>query len=517
MYRIDPKKPVLFLFDTLGRRISLKVALVLYVLVPMTAASVFVGLWGLHAFERQVEARMQADLEMVARAITLPLSHAIERDRPGSIAQTLESAFSVDHVYGAYVYNSEGEKIAASGSREPGSRQEQEASERVDDGDDHGEFGEIDGQDVYSYFVPLEDTGGRITGLLHLTRRGSDFQDQIREARYKAAGLFIAVFLGLTGLVFYGHHRALGKHLNRLSGSMHKIANGERHHRYEHGGPREVVALGSHFNQMMDNITRAEMEIRQRREDQKVLEERLRRAEKLAAIGQLAAGVAHELGTPLSVIEGKAQRALRNEQTPASTAGCLKDIRYELRRMEQIIRQLLDFSRRSEIRRKQVKPAQLAGSAAASLNHETERLESDILLEGSPDDAFYADPIQMEQVLGNLIRNGIQAAGENGVVRVSWKTDSDGVAMHVEDSGPGIKEENQSKLFEPFFTTKPVGSGTGLGLAVAHGIVEEHGGYIETGESELGGARFTLHIPFSMPVETGNETLTKSEAQNDRL
>ncbi len=511
MVHIDTKKPFRFLFDRLGRRMSLRAALVVYVLVPMTVASLFMGLWGLYAFERQVEKRMQYDLEMVARAIKRPLSHAIKRDREGSITQTLESAFSVDQVYGAYVYDDEGKKISTTGSKEPDSGQEQ-VKKMEDDGSDYGEFGEVGGQDVYSYFVPLEDSGGRITGLLQLTRRTSDFQEQIRKARYKAAGIFMAAFLCLTGLVFYGHHRALGKNLKRLSDSMNTIAKGDRRHRYNGGGPREVNALGVHFNQMMDNINNAEMEIRQRRENEQILEERLRRAEKLAAIGQLAAGVAHELGTPLSVIEGKSQRALRNDRVPESVAGDIKHIRFELRRMEQIIRQLLDFSRRSEIRRKRIKAARIAGSAVAALSRETDRLSTKTILEGGPADEFYADPVQMEQVLVNLIRNGIQAAGEKGVVRVSWTTGAAETEFRVEDSGRGIPPDVKSKLFEPFFTTKPVGAGTGLGLAVAHGIVEEHGGIIETGESELGGACFSLHIPWDVPGNAPDKEIDNNES-----
>ena len=494
MYNINPKISARLLFNRLGRKMSLRVALIIYVLVPMTAASIFVGLWVLHAFERQVEARMRYDLEMVGRAIKQPLSHAIQRDREGSIAQTLESAFAVDQVYGAYVYDAKGEKISTTGAGEPDANSRQ-VNQLVRDRQDHGEFGEVGGEDVYSYFIPLEDSGGRITGLLQLTRRSSDFQDQIRAIRYKAGGIFLAMFIGLSSLVIYGHHRTLGKYLNRLTSSMNKISNGEKQHRFKYGGPKEVVALGFHFNQMMDNINKAEMEIQQRREKQKILEEKLRRAEKLAAIGQLAAGVAHELGTPLSVIEGKAQRALRNEQIPESTAGYLKDIRFELRRMEQIIRQLLDFSRSSEIRRKWIKAAQVTGSSVASLDHETDRFGTQIILSGATDDYFYADPIQMEQVLGNLIRNAIQAAKENGIVRVSWQTDANGAIFRIEDSGPGISEEIKSRLFEPFFTTKPVGSGTGLGLSVVHGIVAEHGGQVETGESDLGGLCFTLHLP----------------------
>ncbi|MFO8083373.1 MAG: HAMP domain-containing sensor histidine kinase [Desulfobacterales bacterium] len=475
------------------QKVSLRVALVVYVLMPMAGVSASVGYWSLQAFERQVEKRMQYDLEMVARAIKRPLSHAIKRDREGSIAQTLESAFSVDQVYGAYVYDSTGKKISIIGSREPYTNPEQ-MSKMASHGEQYGEYGRVAGQEVYSYFVPLTDSGGRITGLLQLTRQSSDFQNQIRDTRLKAIGVFIATFLGLTGLVFYGHHRALGKHLNLLSNSMQKIANGNRHHRFSPGGPSEIVALGSHFNRMMDNIDQAEMEIRQQRAEQKELENRLRQVEKMAAIGQLSAGVAHELGTPLSVIQGKAQRALRRNDISPHAAESFKEIRYELQRVERIIRQLLDFSRKSEIRVRLVKMSQLAESAVSALSVEAGRHRTRLILEKACDEVIDVDPVRMEQALSNLIKNAIQAA-KGGEVRVSWFVDSTGAKFEVADNGPGIHENAKSKIFEPFFTTKAVGEGTGLGLAVVHGIVEEHGGCVEVGKSDLGGANFIVHIP----------------------
>ncbi|MFO7860052.1 MAG: sensor histidine kinase [Desulfosalsimonas sp.] len=486
------------------RNLSLRGALVIYVLVPMAVAAAFVGLWSLQAFERQVEKRMQKDLELVARAIKQPLGHAIQREREGSISQALESAFSIGRVYGAYVYDAEGNKISTTGRREPKSQPE-EVSRLAEGGEQRGEYGEVAGRDVYSYFVPLTDSGGRITGLLQLTRRRSDFQEQIRDIRYKAVFIFILAFTGLTCVVFYGHHRALGKHLNRLSKTMTRISKGERKQRFSPGGPREILALGVHFNQMMDNIDQAEQEIQRRRAEQEELEKRLRQAEKLAAIGQLSAGVAHELGTPLSVIEGKAQRALRSPDMPAPAADNIQAIRSQARRMEQIIRQLLDFSRRSELRPRRVKMSQLARSAAAALEPECKRLDAGIVLEGRDTHEMEADSVQMEQALANLMKNAAQAA-PGGQVRVSWERREDRAVFCVEDSGSGIDETKRKKLFEPFFTTKAVGAGTGLGLAVVHGIVEAHGGEIQVGNSSMGGACFTLLLPAAVPVAAPGET-----------
>ncbi len=473
--------------------LSLRMALVIYVLVPMAVVAAVAGLWSLHAFERQVEKRMQKDLELVARAIKQPLSHAIQREREGSIAQALESAFSIGRVYGAYVYDAQGNKISASGGRQPESRPEQ-VPRLVKDGQQHGEYGEVAGRDVYSYFVPLSDSGGRITGMLQLTRRRSDFQEQIRDIRYKAVLIFIGAFSGLTGLVLYGHYRALGKHFNRFSQTMTTISRGNRQKRFRPGGPREIHALGAHFNQMMDNIDQAEQEIARRRADQEELEKRLRQAEKLAAIGQLSAGVAHELGTPLSVIEGKSQRILRKSDVPQHAVDSINTIRVQAGRMEQIIRQLLHFSRRSEIRLRRVKMSRLARSAAAALAPESRQMNVSVELTGDKDAQIQADSVQMEQVLTNLLKNAIYAAS-GGRVKLTWALFKDKAVFRVEDSGPGIAEDIGKKLFEPFFTTKPVGTGTGLGLAVVHGIIEAHGGNISFKKGSLGGACFIMKVP----------------------
>jgi signal transduction histidine kinase len=260
-----------------------------------------------------------------------------------------------------------------------------------------------------------------------------------------------------------------------------------------------------HFNEMMDNIERAEQEIQRRRAEKEELEKRLRQAEKLAAIGQLSAGVAHELGTPLSVIEGKAQRALRSPDMPAPAADNIQAIRSQARRMEQIIRQLLDFSRRSELRPRRVKMSRLVRSAAAAIEPECRRLNAGIVLEGAGTHEMEADSVQMEQVLANLMKNAAQAAPD-GQVRVSWERRKDQAVLCVEDSGSGIDESTRKKLFEPFFTTKAVGAGTGLGLAVVHGIVEAHGGEIRVGSSSMGGACFTLLLPAALPVAAPGET-----------
>jgi len=481
-------------FTLFPSSISFQAALLIYVVAPLISALGLFGYLALSSIERQVEKQMQKDVELVARAVQLPLSYALEKDRMGSMHQALESVFAIGRVYSAYVYDNRGKEIARLGVAEPEPKRER-LSKLATYGERQGEYGQIADQQVFSYFVPLSDTGGRINGLLHLTRKESEFSESLRTVRVKAALSLGLLLVLLGGVVLYGHHRALGMHLGRLTSSMSRVARGERKHRFTYQGPKEIVQLGETFNHMLNSIDKAEQTLIEQRRNQEKLEKKLRQTEKLAAIGRLAAGTAHELGTPLSVISGKAQRALRKETLPEGQQRTLTAIREEVSRMESIIKQLLDFSRRSPLRCSASNPARLAASAASALQEEAQAYATTIELTG-PDNPppIMLDPARIQQALVNLLRNAIQCS-PGGKVRCSWETKGQGVLFRVDDDGPGIPSENCSKIFEPFYTTKPVGEGTGLGLSVVHTIAEEHGGSVEVRQSEMGGSSFQLIVP----------------------
>ncbi len=498
----------------LSNLFSLRLALVIYLVTPLALILTLTGYLVLNALERQVERQMQNDLELVARSIQLPLSHALERDRQGSMLQALESAFAIGRVYSANVYDQDGQEIASAGRADPDPEKEK-LTELAAEGERRGESGHVGGRDVYSYFVPLTDSGGRINGLLQLTRRESDFQEDIRDIRTRGIiGLTLGLFV-MSGLVLYAHHKALGKYFTRLSLSMSRVAHGERRHRFRPQGPKEIMTIGQRFNHMLDSIEAAEKEIQKRRALQEELQARLRQAEKLAAIGQLAAGVAHELGTPLSVVSGKAQRALRNKQLPQEVCTTMHEIRQEVVRMEYIIRQLLDFSRSSKQQKRDVSLHQLAYSAHAAVSDEARDAGCELHLTGEDfQTTILADPTRIEQALVNLLKNAVQSAPEVRVY-LDWGEQDGWVWFQVEDSGPGIPQEIESKLFEPFFTTKNVGMGTGLGLAVVHGITEEHNGSIEVQKSSMGGACFRILLPRST-AHTSQRDSGYSENINNR-
>lgn len=487
-------------FRFFGSGASMRSTLLLYVLAPLAAAMLLTGYFALRAWEGQVEQRMQLDLEMVARAIQLPLSHSMEREREGSINQALESELSIDSVYSAYAYDLQGDQIASAGTADPKPESREELVRIATDGERVGQYGEVAKRSVYSYFVPLKDSRNQVSGLLQLTRREEDFRDYIGRVRNYGFAWFALALLAMSVMVLIGQHQALGRHFARISESMRRVASGDTGHRLKLSGPSEIQAISSNFNRMLDSIRDAEEEIQMRREEQSSLEEQLRQSEKLAAVGQLAAGVAHELGTPLSTISGTAQRNLRDRDTDTAGAASFRGIMREVERMGIIIRQLLDFSHRQKLRCRKIDPARAVQSSIDSVAAEFGDAKSRIEVV-SPRNGVRidADPVRLEQAIVNLLRNALQS-DPAARVRVEWKISDDCIVFGVDDSGPGISAELKARLFEPFFTTKSVGSGTGLGLAVVHGIVAEHGGQVMAMDSQMGGARFEM----SFPIETND-------------
>ncbi|WP_341939188.1 sensor histidine kinase [Marinimicrobium sp. C2-29] len=481
---------------------TIRTALLAFVLTPFLIVMIISGGFSLRQLEQVAEAGMEEDIELIARSIRRPLSYALENGHEETLRRTVTSAGDIGRVYGVYVYDRNGQRITAQG---PSNVQVQdiEAADLASQGSEQGGFEEIGGEAVFSYFMPLTDSGGRINGLLQVTRRGSDFVQQIREFRARAVGVLAGSALLVLLIVWIGYQRAIGRHIKAMGQSMAQIAGGRRDNRLETKGPTELRFLSEGINRMLDSIVASEREISARREKEYELKSQLHQNEKLAAIGRFAAGVAHELGTPLSVADGKAQRALR--RTSEQDSQPLHDIRQQLQRMERIIRQLMDFARPVTPERKEVRLNDLIQSSLQQVEGERQRQEVQIETRGDAQcPPLQADRLRLEQALINLLRNAVQAT-PGGRVRLSWICSPEGIHLTVEDNGPGIDAKVRHQLLEPFVTTKPVGVGTGLGLAVVNAVVTEHSGQIEVGNSDLGGARFELFLPFNSPT-TLNET-----------
>ncbi len=228
------------------------------------------------------------------------------------------------------------------------------------------------------------------------------------------------------------------------------------------------------------------------------LQDQLIQSEKMSAIGQLIAGIAHDLNNPLASVVGFADFLAESGDVPPALAEPLRVIRQEAERAATIVKNLLSFARRQEGERLAQPIQPVLESVLALLRNELMALDVEVSLmveEGIPE--IEINPNQIKQVFVNLLTNAAQAiaaSGKPGRITLSAKRWLDGVAVSVADDGPGIPEELLPRVFEPFFTTKTQGEGTGLGLSICQGIVKEHGGRITLESSPGAGATFTVEL-----------------------
>lgn len=469
---------------------NLRNALIAFILTPLLLIMGFGGWYLLNTLEKHATASMREDIELIARSIRLPLSHALESGRHDILLQTLLSAFDIRRVYGIHVYDEHGQPVATGGSTKALILDRYAVTQTTMDGE-KGTFDNSAGEPVFSYFVPLIGTGGQITGLLQVTRRGSDFSRYIDQLRIHSLAFLLGAGALFLLVIYTGYRHIVGRPLRAISDSMAHIAAGAGNDRIALQGPAEIRHLSQGINTMLDGVTASEQEINRRRENEYQLERQLRQNEKLAAIGGLAAGVAHELGTPLSVADGKAQRGLRQAEEPARTT--LIEIREQLSRMTSIVHQLMNFARSNTLNLRSLQLENIVQTCIRQLQYEHERETVSIETPTVTAVQVRVDPLRLEQAIINLLLNAVQAARHR--VCITWEVDNDTLVLRVDDDGPGVPASALERIFEPFYTTKNVGEGTGLGLAIVAAVAAEHGGRVMVTGSTLGGASFQLHLP----------------------
>ena len=231
------------------------------------------------------------------------------------------------------------------------------------------------------------------------------------------------------------------------------------------------------------------------------LQDQLIQSEKMSAIGQLIAGIAHDLNNPLASVVGFADYLTEVPNVPPSLREPLTVIQEEAERASNIVKNLLSFARKQEHQRRPTALKPLLDATFLLLRNNLMAHRVEATLEVEPDLPMPdIDPNQIQQVFVNLINNAAQAiasTGRPGRVVVRARRWLDGVAIDVADDGPGMSEALAAQVFEPFFTTKPEGEGTGLGLSISQGIVREHGGRIMLTTEEEQGSIFTVQLPLA--------------------
>ncbi|HRI07619.1 MAG TPA: ATP-binding protein, partial [Nannocystaceae bacterium] len=316
----------------------------------------------------------------------------------------------------------------------------------------------------------------------------------------------LALLAVATLLAGWLGRQLVGRRIDRLVELTQRVGRGDFVH-VESRELDEIGELGRALNEMADTLASARVALEEETRARIAATEHLRRSERLATVGTLAAGLAHELGTPLHVVAGRARMIAEAPEADRELAADARVIVEQAARLQRIIEQLLDFARPRRAERRHVLLGDVLRADLDLLAPILQRrqVKADLSAASPGGARVFADPDQLRQVFTNILMNAAHAMPGGGKITVRIDADLpppvglEGAErfarVQIHDQGVGIAPADLDRIFDPFFTTKRVGEGTGLGLAVAHGIISDHGGVIAVDSRPGEGSTFTVWLP----------------------
>jgi two-component system, NtrC family, sensor kinase len=434
----------------------------------------------------------------LGRAIALHVSEVRSNRYGYDLVSLLFAEISTEGVEAIGVYELGGQREAAAGEPWAVDQLPRVAANRE-------AFSEIGAKStVLTVTVPSER--GPVVALLRV-----DDQSARAAPLVRLVGLYTAlVALALLVIAYFALTRLIVRPLDALARSAERVAGGgARRLAVPKTSVRELSELGASLGVMTERLLHEEDKLRRKideveraTERLKEAQDRLVRSERLASVGRLAAGLAHEIGNPISALMGLEDLVLAGGLTAEEEHDFMKRMRKETERIHRILRDLLQFARpaaqplagEDEPTPGDVDTAARDTAALVAPQRSLQDVSLELEIEpGLP--AVSLGHEQLMQVILNLVMNAADAVGAGGNVRVAAARTGASVRLLVEDDGPGVDPRVQAQLFEPFVTTKDVGKGTGLGLAVCRGLIEAAGGSITLDTEYARGARFVVDLP----------------------
>jgi signal transduction histidine kinase len=452
------------------------------------------------------EAALETALRDELRAHAVTLQYALEENYAGG--QTIESRRLIDRlrentrVYAVLMFDERGEVITIS---QPETnevfRRLPEISAVLESGNGVETVRKIESDKYLSVILPLQFAPSR-RGALEIVKPLALIENDIRRARvnWLTTTLFLLALILLVVAVVM--RRSLTKPFQELIKGANALGKGDLEYRVRVPNTRDELAfLAVEFNRMADSLDRQRKLAETESENRLALERELRHSERLASVGRLAAGIAHELGAPLNVIDARAEQLLEKPAAPfEKQAKNLTIIRAQTEKISRLIRQLLTLARPFNFRFAPLDLSEIVAATVEQIAENALRQQVEVEFPPSPPELVVsADRDYLQQVFMNILMNALQAMPGGGSLKIGFgKRAPSGTSfafVKFSDTGGGIAEEDLKKIFDPFYTTKDIGQGTGLGLAVAHRIVDEHGGAIEAENNPDGGASLTVLLP----------------------
>ncbi|HXG02572.1 MAG TPA: ATP-binding protein [Candidatus Binatia bacterium] len=470
-------------------------------LVPLVVAVGAHGLVRVRQEERRLLDERRRQVAAVAAGVQIALEGALRRGDQADVHRLLFQ-MTVEHeaIDQIRLFSRGRVPVMASARRQLGGVPADAVAEVMRTGRPVSLAGEAEGVPVFYRVMPIEGPAGSITGAAEVAAVADDVREMTRRATrdvWVRLALVIAVVAGVTVAVV---QREVFRPLAALLDGIRRLARGEAEPRLPVQRADELGRVAQAFNHMAAQLAQARRRLVAETERALDLERELRRAQTLAVAGKLVSAVAHEIGTPLTIVSGRAEVVRGALPADHPHRPDLDGIVEQIDRISGLITTVLDVVRPQKPARDVIHLRRLLDSLWPLMEYPARRHR--VVLTAEVDDNLppvSADAGQIQQVLINVVMNAIEATPGGGRVtlqaRAAGREGRPGLEIAVQDTGHGMPPDVRARVFEPFFTTKPPGRGTGLGLAISRDIVREHGGHILLESAPGAGTTVVLWLP----------------------
>jgi signal transduction histidine kinase len=480
----------------------------LMLLLPIAMA---LGLYGIVAHQnrhRLLRSEASAELRNHATLVEAAVGGAVERGQVDLLKQRIERLARADLILGIAAFEASGSAILVTGPLAPVSPELSAlARKALENGEEIEEERELAGGPALVRTITFAPQSGRAS-VIAVVVRDLRYLDAFERATDEGLALAGVALLFVTALIAaFASRTTVGRPAGAIVAGVERVAAGDLQTEVPEEGAEELQRLARAFNAMTASLAEARSRVEQEEAARVaeeaarvVVERKLQHAQALAAVGQVAASIGHEIGSPLNVILGRARRLADQPSCPEPFRSELETIAVQSERISRVVARLLSVARPHQSIGKGSDVVQVVRETLLFLGPECRHRRVKTRFEHDPASAHVAlDADRLFQVVFNLCLNAMQAQRDGGELTVRLlPLAARKVTFEIEDRGPGVPAEFADHIFDAFFTSKDDRDGSGLGLAIVSGIVREAGGSVELAPTDHGGARFRVNLPASV-------------------